>query len=46
MLRVPLVLLSSLIALAEVYVYFSYISDVIAGAVIGIACGIHRLAFR
>jgi len=40
MLRVPLVLLSSLIALAEVYVYFSYFSDVIAGAVIGIACGI------
>ncbi len=40
MLRVPLVLLSSLIALAEVYVYFSYFSDVIAGALIGIACGI------
>jgi undecaprenyl-diphosphatase len=40
MLRVPLALLSSLIALAEVYVYFSYFSDVIAGALIGIACGI------
>ncbi|HDP77316.1 MAG TPA: phosphatase PAP2 family protein [Mesotoga infera] len=40
MLRAPLVLLSSLIALAEVYVYFSYISDVVAGAVIGLACGI------
>ena len=40
MLRVPLVLLSSLIALAEVYFYFSYFSDVIAGALIGIACGI------
>jgi len=40
MLRVPLLLLSSLIALAEVYVYFSYFSDVIAGALIGIACGI------
>ena len=40
MLRVPLVLLSAFIALAEIYVYFSYFSDVVAGVVLGALCGI------